>query len=126
MSQAKKGRAKLQALGTDPFKQKPTSPVTENVPQQEETIKETSPEQKESSTKRLLQQLGEELDQFHLDPSSYDRKRLEELVKEFLHELKSTLSDSGHFYRIREAFNDKFDFWEMLKKVRSLLKSDEV
>jgi len=80
-----------------------------------------------AATKRTLDQLGKELDEFHANPKSYDRKRLEEVVKEFIYELKSLLADSGYFARIQDAMQaDHTNLLDFMRGLRKLIQSDEV
>lgn len=79
------------------------------------------------SPHRLLKQLADEIDEFYENPSSYDRKRVEEAVVELLKELKMIFGLNQPLRQVKESLNSSsFDVWEAIKKVRRLLQSDEV
>lgn len=77
--------------------------------------------------KRTLEAMGRELDTFHANPQAYDRKKLEELVKSFLYELKTVLADSDHFSRIQDSLQPEGNrlrgAWKRLKQ---MVHSEEV
>lgn len=78
-------------------------------------------------SKKILEQLGRELDDFHKDPRSYDRKRLEYVMKEFIHQLKVILADTGYLSRIQEALEAESSGWRsLLAKLPKILHSDSV
>ena len=124
------------ALGSDPFLKvvredetsvKPEIPVEvqAEAKTQAETDFENDPEFK--ATKKTLEDLGKELDEFHRDPKNYNRKKLEGLVKDFIFELKSLLADSSYFARIREAMTGDHMSWTgVIKGLRRFIQSDEV
>ena len=87
------------ALGSDPFlkvvrEDETVGNAIENERETEEIISpsEPPPRQEKSfendpefkATKKTLEDLGKELDEFHRDPKNYNRKKLEGLVKDFI------------------------------------------
>ncbi|TVQ80033.1 MAG: acyltransferase family protein [Bradymonadales bacterium] len=83
---------------------------------------EASPHQEDfDETKRILDQLGKELDEFHARPRDYDRKRLEGVMREFIHQLKVILADTGALARIQEALEAESSglrsFFQKLPKI---------
>lgn len=132
---------KPSAIGSDPFAGvkspylvKPTK--DETPPAEEKTASESQAEapadapQKtfdQRNVQSTLNQLGRELDEFYQDPKSYDRKRLEEVVKTFIHELKNILADTGYFTRIQESISSEERSWkDVFFGLRRFFQSDEV
>lgn len=101
---------------------------TIGVPPQSTTFEEAQDHAQEfQETRKTLNQLGKELDEFHKDPRAYDRKRLEQVMKEFIHELKGLLADSGYFARIQDSLRpEEKGFVGRLQKLRDALRSDDV
>jgi 1-acyl-sn-glycerol-3-phosphate acyltransferase len=91
----------------------------------EQSLHHHDEEFKES--KKILDQLGKELDEFHRDPKAYDRKRLEYVMKEFIHQLKVILADTGYLTRIQEALEGETSVWKsMLKRIPQIVRSESV
>lgn len=130
MSNEKK--TKPNALGDDPFAQPKARVEKKEAPdvvsiKRDKPKQSSIPEEEFSATKKTLEQLGKELDQFHQDPRAYDRKKLESVVKEFVYELKSLLADSGYFTRIQESMKTEDKTWkDVFLGLRRFIQSDEV
>lgn len=118
--QAKAGEAEIEELRKKAERKEQMAQIHPEV--QEKEAPELS-----SRTKETLKQLSDELDKFHDDPRNYDRKRLEQVVKTFVYELKDLLADTGYFARIQEAMRpQKKTFKDVVFGMRKLLQSDEV
>lgn len=95
--------------------------VTEEIDQSAEKAAESK------EIKETLRQLEVELDAFHEDPRAYDRKRLEEVVKTFIYELKALLADTGYFARIQDSMKaDSRSLKDILFGMKRIIQSDEV
>jgi 1-acyl-sn-glycerol-3-phosphate acyltransferase len=100
-----------------------TQAFTEKTKQSEKRKSTQSP----LSPHRLLRQLADEIDEFYEHPDSYDRKRMEETVRGLLKELKMLFGLSSPLQQAEDSIRESsFDIWKVLKKVRGLLRSDEV
>lgn len=129
-------------LGSDPFEGRSSSYFERKEEKKVVDLKEARPPSEEPAVqpeaepaeaeefkhaKKVLNQLGEELDQFHENPKDYDRKRLESVVKDFIYELKKILADTGYFARIQDAMRPEEEgFLSRLNFLRKLVQSDEV
>lgn len=106
------------------------------VEDSEQAIEVSRPKRERSAKKlidgspsphRLLKQLADEIDEFYENPSSYDRKRIEEAVTDLLKELKMMFGSKIALAQMKDSLpSTSFDIWEAIKKVRRLLQSDEV
>ena len=135
---------KNKGLGDDPFEKKSNfivHPSAKDRMDQESTKEEAAAQEDPKPTEetrsdlhddfdhiqKVLDQLGEELDEFHRDPKAYDRKRLEGVVKEFIYQLKTLLADTGYFARIKDSLQaDDEGLTGFATRLLTFFKSDEV
>jgi len=79
------------------------------------------------AVKDILKKMESKLDDFYADPTKYNRKQLEKLILEFIHDLKILLKDTGYFPKIQEALKkDRFDFKGFFKKWKVFFQPGDV